>query len=217
MGNMIGAKGHTLAVPQAALHWDGCKLDFESAAWSHFQLYLGLMDRLPADFGGDETGLGKELEQLRRLVREFGSPVLLRQLLFDAPQTLSGETTPRMAYAALVWWISGLQETAGLVASAVLSVQAPERDRGQHQEHLQLLGFVADKARRRIAPLIEALTRSKAPLIDANLDLSTACRRAGELLSVRRKRSARCMNASAGKSARSPSSGCSVRIGSRTY
>ena len=60
MDNRIRSTGHTIAVPQVALQWDGCKLEFESAAWSHLQAYIGLCERLPAEFGGDDAGLGEE-------------------------------------------------------------------------------------------------------------------------------------------------------------
>ena len=55
-------------------------------------------------------------------------------------------------------------------------------DGSEHQEQLQVLGGVADKARQRIAPLINALASASAPLLDANRGVAEACTRAGDLL-----------------------------------
>ena len=86
-----------------------------------------------------------------------------------------------MTYAALVWWTRGLEEAAGLVASALLALPAP-RDRGLHQEQLQLLGAIADSSRSRTSQLIAALSSIKTPLLDANREVSTAHKRAAGVL-----------------------------------
>lgn len=166
----------SLAVPQAALKGDGsCNLAFARASWAHLQAYIGLVEHLPSDFGGDEAGVGTTVGQLRRVVRRFGSPAQVRQLLRADPRALSGETAPGMTYAALAWWAGGLQESAATVASIL---HRHTRDGGQRQ----VLGGVADKARQRIAPLIDALAASKGPLLDANRAVAEASKGAGALL-----------------------------------
>jgi hypothetical protein len=169
----------SLAVPQAALREDGSNLAFARASWAHLQAYIGLVERLPGDFGGDEAGVGMAVGQLRRVVRHFGSPAQVRQLLRADPRALSGETSPSMAYATLLWWAGGLQESSAIVAS-ILHRFAGEG--GLQQEQLQALGGVAGKARQRIAPLIDALAAAKAPLLDANRAVAEASKRAGALL-----------------------------------
>ena len=174
----------SLAVPQAALQKEGIgKLGFARAAsWLHLQAYIGLVERLPNDFGGDEAGVGGAVGQLRRVVRGFGSPAQVRQLLRNDPRALSGETAPGMAHATLVWWAAGLQASSGLVASILHRIAILANDGSQHQEQLQVLGGAADKARQRIAPLIDALASASEPFLDANRGVAEACKRAGELL-----------------------------------
>lgn len=170
----------SLAVPHAALE-DECSgnLAFARASWSHLQAYIGLVERLPNDFGGDEAGVGTAVGQLRRVVRRFGTPAQVRQLLRADPGALSGEAAPAMTYAALAWWAGGLQESAAVVAS-ILHRHA--RDGGEHEEQRQVLGGVADKARHRIAPLLDALAAARRPLLDANRAVAEASKRAGDLL-----------------------------------
>ncbi|HEU4372065.1 MAG TPA: hypothetical protein VFS02_01165 [Telluria sp.] len=169
----------SLAVPQAALQGDGsCSLAFAGASWAHLLAYIGLVERLPNDFGGDEAAVGTAVGQLRRVVRGFGSPALVRQLLRADPLALSGETAPGMTYAMLAWWAGGLQESAAVVAS-ILHRHAGG---GGQQEQRQVLAGVAANAKRRIAPLIDALAAAKGPLLDANRALAEASRRAGVLL-----------------------------------
>lgn len=170
----------SLAVPLAALREDGsCNLAFGRASWAHLQAYIGLVERLPGDFGGDEAGVGMAVGQLRRVVRHFGSPAQLRQLLRADPRALSGEAAPTMPHATLAWWAGGLHESSVTVAS-ILHHLAGDAD--QHQEQLLALGGVAGKARQRIAPLIDALAAAKAPLLDANRAVAEASKRAGALL-----------------------------------
>lgn len=169
----------SLAVPQAALQGDGsCSLALARASWAHLLAYIGLVERLPNDFGGDEAGAGAAVGQLRRVVRGFGSPALVRQLLRADPRALSGETAPGMTYATLAWWAGGLQESAAMVAS-ILHRHAD--DGGQQEQH-QVLAGVADKARRRIAPLIDAMAAAEGPLIDANRAVAEASKRTGDVL-----------------------------------
>ena len=170
----------SLAVPHAALREDGsCNLAFARASWAHLQAYIGLVERLPSDFGGDEADVGTTVGQLRRVVRRFGSPAQVRQLLRADPRALSGETAPGFTYATLAWWAGGLHESSATVAS-ILHRLAGHGD--QHQEQLQALGGVVGKARQRIAPLIDALAAAKAPLLDANRAVALASKRAGDLL-----------------------------------
>jgi hypothetical protein len=164
-----------------------CTLGYDSASWSHLVSYIGLLERLPADLGRDQAcavqaGVANAVDQLRQVVQRFGSPALVRQLLRDEPSALSGEAAPEMPYAAMVWWIGGLQASAGLAASILQRLSTPAGDGGQHKEQLQLLGGVADKARRRIAPLFDALDSFTTPLLEANRGVSEACQRAGDLL-----------------------------------
>lgn len=96
--------GHTLALPQAALQrdGDGCSLGFACTSWSHFQSYIGLLERLPADFGGGEAGVRPALDTLRQAVRRFGTAAMVRDLLRVQPRALSAETAPQLPYAALL-------------------------------------------------------------------------------------------------------------------
>lgn len=170
----------SLAVPQAALREDGsCYLAFARASWAHLQAYIGLVERLPSDFGSDEAGVGTTVGQLRRVVRRFGSPAHVRQLLRADPRALSGETAPAMTYAALAWWAGGLHESSAMVASILHRLAD---DGGQHQEQLEALGGVAGQARQRIAPLMDALAAARGPLLDANRAVAEASKRAGDLL-----------------------------------
>lgn len=173
-----------LAVPQAALLEEGIgKLGFaRAAAWLHLQAYIALTERLPNDFGGDEAGVGAAVGRLCRVVRRFGSPAQVRQLLRNDPRALSGETAPAMAYATLAWWAEGLQASSGLVAGLLHRLAILADDGLQHQEQLQVLAGVADSARQRIAPLIDALANSSEPLLEANRGVAEACKRAGVLL-----------------------------------
>jgi hypothetical protein len=184
MAKMATSTAATLAVPQAALQrgGDGRALGFECASWSHLQSYIGLLDRVPSDSGADVAGVGPALDKLRQLVRRFGSPSLVRELMGDQPRALCVDTAPEMPYAALVWWSSGLQAAAAQVAAILQALPKPAGDGEPQQELLRTLGGVADRAWRRIAPLSDALAGFKYPLLEANLELSEACRRAGDTL-----------------------------------
>jgi hypothetical protein len=140
------------------------------------------VERLPNDFGDDEAGVGGAVGQLRRVVRGFGSPAQVRQLLRNDPRALSGETAPGMAHATLAWWGAGLQASAGVVVSSLHRLAILADDASGHQEQLQVLAAVADKARQRAAPLIDALASASEPLLDANRAVAEACKRAGDLL-----------------------------------
>jgi hypothetical protein len=173
----------SLAVPRAALQEDaGTRLAFARASWHHLQAYIGMVERLPNDFGDDEAGVGSAVAQLRRVVRGFGSPAQVRQLLRNDQSALSGETAPGMPYAALAWWAAGLQAASGVVASILHRLAAVTDDAIQQDEQLQVLGDLAAKARQRIAPLIDGLTSASEPLLDANRAVAEACKRAGDLL-----------------------------------
>lgn len=172
----------SLAVPQVALeNQDGGTLAIAGASWRHLRTYIGLVERLPDDFGADEAGVGQAASQLRRVVRRFGSPAQVRQLLRTDPLALSGETAPGMAYAALTWWATDLQAAACQVA-AILHRLAILEDDDQHQQQLQVLGGIADKARQGVAPLIDALSSAKEPLLDSNRAVAEAFKRAGDVL-----------------------------------
>lgn len=170
----------SVAVPNAALQKEVCgALTIARPSWLHLQAYIGLVERLPNDFGGDEAGVGSAVGQLRQVIRRFGSPAQVRQLLRNDSCALAGETAPAMAHATLAWWAAGLQASSGMVASVLHRLAD---DGSQHQEQLQVLGGAADNARQRIAALIDALAGAGEPLLDANRRVAEACKRAGDLL-----------------------------------
>jgi hypothetical protein len=174
----------TLAVPQAVLQRDrdGRTLGFECTSWTHLHTYLGLLDRLPVDFGADVAGVGPALDKLRQVVRRFGSPSLVRTRLRDQPRALSADTAPGMPYPALVWWAGGVRAVAAEVVAILQALPKLAGDGGRQQELLQTLAGAADKARAQIAPLSDALASFRRPLLEASLDVSEACNRAGDTL-----------------------------------
>lgn len=170
----------SLAVPHVLLHTEGdSTLAFASPSWRHLQAYVGLVERLPTDFGDDEAGMGDAIGQLRRVVRRFGSPAQVRQLLRNDPRALSGDMAPAMTHATLAWWAAGLQASSAMVASILHRLAD---DAGLHQEQLEALAGIAVKARHQTAPLIDALAGARQPLLAANRAVAEACKRAGHLL-----------------------------------
>ncbi len=175
MFRMVGATEQSLAIPQAALRrGGGDTLAFGGASWSHLRAWLFLAERLQRAGDGDAD--------VELALQRFGSPAQVRRLLRSEPRAMSEDAMPATTYAALVWWIEGLQASAALVVAILQRMPASARDGWPLEDQLRLLAGVAGEAGRRIAYLVLVLTRCRAPLLAARRAVTAACRPTGELL-----------------------------------
>lgn len=172
-----------LAVPDTTLLKDdgSNKLAFDTKSWMHLKRYVSKVENLPAEFNGGSVVTGEALTKLRSEAGSFGSPKGLRQLITGNPNALADDTPPSMLYAAMVWLVQYLHESA---AFTVTTLQNLLKSAGSEnvKESLLLLGRKADNARNPISSLSARLGIFKEAIIGANSTLSEACKADAELL-----------------------------------
>jgi hypothetical protein len=176
--------GYNLAVPGASLlDTEGNKLALETKAWTHFNRYLALVDRLPPDLPACSPRTAEALQTLRAQAALFGTPQRLRQLLKERPALLAAEQPPALLYAAMVWEMQRLHESAAAVISFLQSLAGAAGSSGKlPREGLQEIGRLGEQTRMPIAPLISALKGFKDTILSANGTLAAVSKTDAEAL-----------------------------------
>lgn len=185
--------GVNLAVPSTAIlkFDDPNKLAFDTSSWMHLKRYIGKVENLPAEFNGGSVATGEALAKLRSEARSFGSPKALRQALSENPNALADDNPPSMPYAAIVWLVQHLHDSAGNIVSYLQSLLGSARSvsSGSDVKAVLLeLGRNADKARNAIGESIVSLKNFKGAILDANNAMSKACETDSELLHSKQER-----------------------------
>lgn len=166
------------AVPSMGLlkFGDDSKLALETSSWMHLNRYVGKVENLPEEFDSDSAAISEALDKVRSEAQGFVTPRQLRQLIQAHPDALADKQQPVMLYAGIVWLVQRLHASAASVVSTLQRLMELAGSSEDMKQGLQRLGSQAQDARNPIGPLIVSLKTFKAGILDANSDLSEACK-----------------------------------------
>jgi hypothetical protein len=168
--------GLNRAVPNASLlkRDDESSLGFETTSWQHLNRYVGAVESAPPEIDDSSAASGRALARVRTVAKDFGSPARLRQLVNDQPEALTADRPPGTLYASVAWVVAHLHRSASSIVSTLRDLPSEGKSSGDVKMALRQLGGDAENARKAIGPMVEALKRFKASIVEANAALAAA-------------------------------------------
>jgi hypothetical protein len=187
---MVNSFGVNLAVPSTTiLQLDNSKkLVIDSKSWMHLNGYVAKVENLPEKFDGVSVATDEALKKLQSKAESFGSPKGLQQLITRNPNLLKNSPPPSRLYAAIVWLVQHLRESATLTISTLQSLPELTGSYGEVKSSLILLENKSGNARNQVGPIVVSLKKFKGGIIATNNALADAFQADVELLHLKQER-----------------------------
>lgn len=153
---------------------DTVKLKLDSQSWDHLKRYADLVQNISLISGNELKDFDRVIEDLQKVVVNFGSPEQLRQLLVKCPDALQKEQPDGPLYVEIVWLIQHLHMYSIYISSVLKTLAESPASCDDVKNILLLLGSKAQEGMDPIPSLISTQKSFSSEVLNANNLLSNA-------------------------------------------